>query len=384
LGATVLGAYRKMRHSEHLSERLTRQELLGRLFELRARLQNPHRTVPEGVVPEAVYRSFNKHPWILSGLAGALAALISTSTMAMFDYSPQSDTRPPDLWLLSSVFIFILGLCLNFAIGFLSRSWVRAVGYVLVAWVADQAVVRSGIYGDRLEWMRVIGQENLILNLGAMAMVGIVGAMASRVEAAAVRERRLVAKDPAALLAEIVKIEWRLSQGAAEVCVVVVDAARSAEMKATGDPLDAEYSFREYQKMLAFIARSRNGEVHSTAGDGAVLTFECAEDAFAAARAIQCDIDKFNREVNRLAMPFRLRVGIHMGEVPGDIEEVQFTQVIDIAAHVQSRAPVGGILATQAVAARLSGESFAPLAEAVDGQPVLLALDPTGCGRSGT
>jgi class 3 adenylate cyclase len=66
-----------------------------------------------------------------------------------------------------------------------------------------------------------------------------------------------------------------------------------------------------------------------------------------------------------------------MGPVSGDLKDVQFTEVIDIAAHVQAAAPVRGILMTREVADCLPEESLIPLKEPVDGHEVLLAYNPT-------
>lgn len=42
-----------------------------------------------------------------------------------------------------------------------------------------------------------------------------------------------------------------------------------------------------------------------------------------------------------------------------------FTEVIDIAAHSEKRAPVGGIVVTEKALERLTGEPMAPLNEEI-------------------
>lgn len=148
-------------------------------------------------------------------------------------------------------------------------------------------------------------------------------------------------------------------------------------MKAASDPLVAEYSFREYQEFLKMLCESNHGFVYSTAGDGAILAFQTCENAFRCAREIQTNISYFNEHVNKMTAKFRLRVGIHMGEIAGDIREVEFTEVIDIAAHVQAAAPIRGIVVTKPVAERIRNEHLIPLREPVDGYEVLLAYNPT-------
>ncbi len=175
----------------------------------------------------------------------------------------------------------------------------------------------------------------------------------------------------------MLRIQWRLAGQTKNVCVMVVDAARSAEMKAHADALAIEYSFREYQEWIAGISKSLRGRVHSTAGDGAVVSFPNAADALLAAQRLQTDVDRFNREVNRLPSPFRLRIGLHADEVAGDLRKVEFAEVIDVAAHVQGASPVGGIAATEEAIEGLARSEFVPLANEVDGHRVYLALNPT-------
>ena len=119
------------------------------------------------------------------------------------------------------------------------------------------------------------------------------------------------------------------------------------------------------------------GRIHSVAGDGAVVAFSDNVAAMAAARRLQTDVLRFNDTLNRLPKPFRLRLGLHAGRVAGDLNDVQFTEVIDIAAHVEEIAPVGGIAATDTAIEDLGEEGFLPLAHSVDGQAVFIALVPT-------
>jgi class 3 adenylate cyclase len=148
-------------------------------------------------------------------------------------------------------------------------------------------------------------------------------------------------------------------------------------MKSLADPWTVEYSFREYQTFLEKIVHEQGGSVIATAGDGAVAEFPTVYQAYNAARRIQTEIENFNRKVNKLERAFRLRVGMHMGPVTGSINDVEFSAVIDIAAHVQGAAPIGGIALTGIVAEHLRDEPLAQLAEPVDGQTIFLSMRPT-------
>ena len=145
-------------------------------------------------------------------------------------------------------------------------------------------------------------------------------------------------------------------------------------MKASADPLVVEYSFREYQNWLAETSAQFGGRVHSTAGDGAVINFNRCEDALAAASAIQDGLAEFNRDHNRLTLPFRLRIGLHSGQVIGELDQVQFAEVIDIAAHIQGASPVGAVGVSDDVATNLSAVEFVHLQKEIDGHQIYLFL----------
>jgi class 3 adenylate cyclase len=88
-------------------------------------------------------------------------------------------------------------------------------------------------------------------------------------------------------------------------------------------------------------------------------------------------MDEFNTITNRLPSSFRVRIGIHTGHVSAQLAEVPFSELIDIAAHVEKEAPVGGIAVTQSVADSLGDERVTALKEPVDGINVYLVLNPT-------
>jgi len=189
--------------------------------------------------------------------------------------------------------------------------------------------------------------------------------------ARSVRNKLLEANDRATLLSELVQLQWRLADKALDVCVLVVDAVHSSRMKAESDPLVAEYAFRSYQAWIERVALRHKGRIHSTAGDGAVVAFPTSALAFAAAQALQADLERFNREENKLAISFRIRIGLHVGCVVAELDKVQFSEVIDIAAHVQEVSPENGIALSDAVARELQVSGLSELPELVDGQKVL-------------
>lgn len=378
----ILGAYRIMRKAEAKRERLGRQELLQRMFEIEERLRlGPTEPVEEiGLLNNPIVQRVSKRPIASSvalGLGLGLVQVATVGTLTVIDANRKGGVgyaiAAQIAWLLMKMaWVFCEAI-----IGFVNRTFARSFVACLifaVAFVVPQLIPFGG-YGPRhvLANFPIMHGAMLLLVL-AIAWFASLGA---KVEERASRTRGLRKNDPAALLAELLDIQYLLTPETQEVCVLVVDVARSAEMKAAADPFVVEYSFREYQHLVADISDRYRGTVHSTAGDGAVVAFPSCAEALGAAKRIQTEIETFNREVNRLRAPFRLRIGLHRGQVQGDIGKVQFTEVIDIAAHVQAVAPVGGIAMTEAVASELGDEPMVQLRDKVDGHTVMLVLNPT-------
>jgi class 3 adenylate cyclase len=209
-------------------------------------------------------------------------------------------------------------------------------------------------------------------------LVALLAGVGAAIQTRTLEELNIQRNDEASLIAEQLKIQWRLAEHSCSVTVVVVDVVKSTLMKEGEPGLQVEYSFRKFQQWIEEIALSHSGTVTSTAGDGAVFSFTSCHNAMIAAAEIQRKMPAFNQTWNRLATRFRVRIGLHMGEVQGDINKVQFAQVIDVAAHVQKVAPAGGVAVTAEVVATLGPSAFVPLAVKSDGHDVFLALNPSG------
>jgi class 3 adenylate cyclase len=200
----------------------------------------------------------------------------------------------------------------------------------------------------------------------ALGMAVIVG-LASKIEHHSEYQRKLRDDDPQVLLAEYIDIQKRLNPGPREVTVVVVDAARSSLMKQMSDPFVAEWSFRAYQQVIERVTYEHGGEVLATAGDGAVLTFKEPAQGLTASRAILEKVDDFNERTNKLSMPFQLRIGVHSGQISGFINQVQYAEVIDVAAHIEAAAQIGGIAVSEKIMEQIEGLDGEKLSIAIDG-----------------
>lgn len=379
--AALVGKAVRVRREERKLDRLSRQELLDRLFKIRALLEaNPELEDPEsdGALARWV-RRFQTWPYIFAVGGGLFFALLESFGQLGVQQIHMRSEVVQMIGATASILTFFLSVMYLIFMSYFSGSLWRSLAMVTIFAVSE---IGLQLFVPEFQDLSIkFADPEFQFSLGASFVGGwFLAAMcylASEVEERASRARRLSENEPAALIAEQIRIQWLLAPKTKTSFVVVVDAYRSSMMKMGADPFVAEWSFREYQAFIAKICRQCGGQVHSTAGDGAVLAFSSAAEAFLCARTIQTDIDGFNREVNRLDHPFRLRIGIHAGETTADINTVQFTDVIDIAAHIEKSAPVGGIVVSERVAQELDGERLASLSVPIDEQVVFLALNPT-------
>lgn len=399
VGCASLGAYVRFRYEDRSMRRRSRQELLARLFEIEEALRSPQASTPSRRWPLVEWVRPRVY-WVALGLGAAITLLMSTSTLffpgpsaeAMMKVEQAQRSLPPDqveqiragafksvsaAFFLAQFVFAAVSIMLQLGVAFLGGRPLRSVliSYTYTLGSMAAALVPIGTMG--YSWMAGQAAASLISAFVMATLLGLFAGLGAFVEERAHRARRRSANDPAVLLGEFVEIQRLLNSAGQSKCVLVVDAAKSSLMKANADPLVAEWSFRAYQEFLAGIVRDAHGRIHSTAGDGAIAAFDRAADAFHAARTIQTKIAEFNAYVNRLKDPFRLRIGIHCGEVSGNLDEVEFTAVLDVAAHVEAASQVGGIAVTSSVAEQLPDHRFAEIQDSVDGFRVLLALNPT-------
>lgn len=376
--ASTAGALYRVRKAKREEKELSRQDLIARYLELQERLQFATETsAGAGTGPtfnSEVARRFNQHPKLVSLAVGFVLSVPSV----LFDMNPAhlgSIGQPASTWVDMLMFtVSVIGTLSAIAIGYLSESFRRATvtGLLFTTGSFLTYLIPVGSFGpDMLGWL--FTSPVSLFSLAFTMMCAYAGAVAAQIQSQAVRQKRLQENDAAVLLAEMVRIQWRLQTGAARCSVLVLDVAKSTAMKFGADPLLVEFSFRAYQDWVRETCQRRGGRVVSTAGDGVVVAFDLPDQALEAARDLQEDLVRFNAVSNRLTSPFRLRAGLHAGDVAGELNEVQFTRVIDVASHIESEAPVGGIAVSEEFAALLPDEEFVPHTASVDGHRVLLA-----------
>lgn len=378
VGASLLGAYRRLRREEVAKRKRTRQELLQRLFEVEEALAQTENDAPDQPRLIDLFRGVAGRVWWYALGGGMFWSLVlGVLTVVFPGMLEQGSARSGSLYApFIAIFVSAGSMGTQIFLAYLTgkpgrailASWLYTTGGLLIN------LLPIGAFG--IEYITQ-NQANIVASYVLATLTGLFAGLGAMVEERAYLARRRGQNAPEMLLTEMIELRRLLNRGEQHRCVMVVDAARSSVMKAKSDPLVAEWSFRAYQEFLTAEVNRHGGRIHSTAGDGAIAVFEDAESAFNCARSIQTNISEFNQGVNRLKDPFRLRIGLHCGVVTGELEEVQFAAVIDIAAHIEAASQVGGIAVTAAVAEQLPNHRFAEISETIDEQRVLLALNPT-------
>jgi class 3 adenylate cyclase len=380
---SLLGEYRRILRENRRVERMSRQELLERLFQLEARMESARNETVKPVRFSKVTTFFKPRLLLTAACMGLIMRTLSQVTLGPeFPHAAalHHGAIPTFFFVSVGASVWLLNIATVMLLAYIAPNLATALFVGIVYSVGE--IIAHFIYTVHAQGVPSLAQSIFIVELvimsveyiGLSALSGIVGAIQTKT----LEEFNLQRNDEASLIAEQLRIQWRLAEKTCDTTVMVVDVVRSTQMKEGADPLEVEYSFRKFQTWIADIALSHGGEVTSIAGDGAVLSFPNCHNAFLSAQEIQRRMSSFNQSWNRLATRFRVRIGLHVGEVHADLGKVQFAQVIDIAAHLQKLAPAGGVAVTSEIVDSLGASSFVPLAVKSDSRNVFLAMNPSG------
>ncbi|MGE0001011.1 MAG: adenylate/guanylate cyclase domain-containing protein [Fimbriimonadaceae bacterium] len=379
---TTLSGYIGVRVDEKKKRSRTRQELILRLLDIRDRLETGGSETQERA-PTLLDR-VRERQWIVLPAACVVVRLVGVLLLIAVDPDRllMSAQRNPDASLapglltisLAAMGVQALYSSLVFLAGYVVRNFGNALAFALLFELIGYAMLFGPIRYGRPE--DVLG-PNVVSVFVAVALtcgVAVAGAMAGKIQEHLRNTKLERANDRETLTAEMIEIEWHLRPQTRQVFVVVADVAGSTAMKDEADPLAAEATFREYQNLVSGIATNHNGKVHATAGDGTVLGFDDPTDALSFSQSLHKAMPQFNAESNRLGREFQLRIGIHSGEVVGDLSEVQFTRVIDVAAHVEAAATVGGTAISDEVALALPEGTCLAIGSSVEGHELFVPV----------
>jgi len=300
------------------------------------------------------YRTLEPHTrrYVLSGAAAASSALLMAADDRLSTYTLHRLHADYGIFTMLATIFGALGVYNVF----LSRD-LKTAG-MSGAFLTGGMFLMSSVFA----FMFSLRAEIEPMLFPFVAVLGAFGGMGLFLFAEKYRSR-LGLKDPAKerqdLLKQLNHLQDKLTSGQQYMTFLSVDIVGSTRMKEGADPLAVEYTFNEYQEFVARVAHKYGGRVHSTAGDGLICAFEHPQHAFAAAKNIQAGILELNTLRNRIGVPIVVRSGIHSGSVitpkGGDVTSVNYSHVIDIAAHLQKNAPPGGIAVSDAAVSQIAG-----------------------------
>lgn len=350
----------------------SRHEKIARVLALREELgASPY---PRVTRPEEE----RNYDHVLRFIPGVMFFLGLVLEVALRRYDPQrtflsNQGNGADIGAVAALtmIIGIVSYAGYFLIGYLSRRFWATMKWTALAFIASGLAVFLQIYTP-LEMIRDPRYtQNLAVGLVFSVLIALAGLIASESQKRLRRQFQRQNRDPRVMQEELTVLLESLGE-VQRVAVLSVDVAGSTRMKEGQDPLVVEWCFGEYQRLVAEVTLQFGGRVESTAGDGAILSFGQAEDAIAAAAEMLRTIAQFNETRNRLPSPFAVRIGAHIGESRGALEQVQYTDLIDHAAHIEANTPTGCVGLSEAMRAALPHLEGEPLGSSVDNRSVTI------------
>ncbi len=386
-GMSVVGGFVALRREVRREKRLSRQELVGRLLEVQQAIQGLQSSdLTRSTKGTLLERTRNMKWFPILGVAFGFfsgifeVAVVGTysSLTGGFSWDDEVAMSHPAAMVIM-VTTFFVGLVVMAGVGYLGGRPLRSLFAVLMSWLGTGIAYLFPYPPYGWEYaINTFQSERFWNGLPFVIAIGVFSGFAASIDTSYWRKRRLKGNDAAQLVSEMVLLQWRLNLGNRQACVMSVDVAGSTRLKADNDPLRIEYSFREYQNLVDEVSQRHGGYVFSTAGDGAIVAFPGSHVALDAARDIHSEMRDFNRKRNRLDKKFRIRIGMHTGETSADFGDAPFSELIDIAAHIEKVAPVGGIAVSDSTARELPEAELVELANSIDGKAVFIVQDPIG------
>lgn len=184
------------------------------------------------------------------------------------------------------------------------------------------------------------------------------------------------------LLRRYQEIEEALKSSRRKRCTFLsIDIVGSTKMKVGISETDVAVSFRAYEEMVKKIFKQYGAWKQAWTPDGVMVCFLQHELAVGSGQRILQSLEHFNTAYNKLRTPFRVRCGVHEGEVPiyedTNLERVA-DRVIDIAGHMQKQGNPNALWVSSDVYNHLGDKAgFRALDNVVDGYKVFeWAVEP--------
>jgi pSer/pThr/pTyr-binding forkhead associated (FHA) protein/class 3 adenylate cyclase len=129
-----------------------------------------------------------------------------------------------------------------------------------------------------------------------------------------------------------------------------IDVVDSYGLKArASQPEHIILTFERFRKFAQDVIEEFEGELLNCNGDELMCFFESPHQAVRAASALLGRLGQFNGKYNLLGGPIRVRQGVHTGHCLVDRRRrVAYSEVLDVAGHLQKHSEVNGLLISEA------------------------------------
>ena len=134
--------------------------------------------------------------------------------------------------------------------------------------------------------------------------------------------------------------------------ILAADVAGYSRMMEAGEASTIAAMRQIWSETFNPAVAERHGRIVKMMGDGALVEFGSVVDAVECGVAIQLAMSKRNLAAAR---PVEFRIGINLGEIVGDGDDI-FGDGVNIAARLEGQATPGGILASDVVHAQVVGK----------------------------
>ena len=116
---------------------------------------------------------------------------------------------------------------------------------------------------------------------------------------------------------------------------------------------------KQHNDIVLPLIDQAEGEVIDAIGDGLFVLFPSVRSAVGCAQACHAAVSDYNKDADARAQ-FRLRIGIHLGEVWRE-DDRAYGNGVNIAARIQPHAKPGGICISEDIKAQLNADTRAQL-----------------------
>ena len=383
------------------------RELLTKLKNIQASLSGPKQPVSQVRSAVSTVAAPAPAPSTVSGSVAAAPAPVSSARM-----KPASSVRmvasPQELSSRKTVYYAVKTVRIILSLTTLTIP----LAYVLYFFIAGGLIRPQAVEGTAV--MRFIqavvmpalaaadkifafhaavgGWNFLLLGLGVVAFIArylfmlpvnmaeqwaktrMVKARAVIPQAASVTVSEGASAPRLALLREYAEAKKVLFEDKKHLAFYSLDVVDSTKMKAGQDQLVVEHAFAEFKKYVDRILELNDCWKMSWTPDGVMCAFRDTASSIKAAQEVLRGLDWFNDGVHALTRKFRVRSGLHCGDVnfpdQKNITEVS-DLVIDVTGHLQKHCAENSLWVSREVIEELpSAGGFTPVEQDVDGHKV--------------